>query len=85
MGKKKELILNVILFLYSYYHKTSNISHLSGEKYCWSLRCSWSIAFRRCSNYIFILNLTPGFNGPGKDNCKTRWETFEFRDLVHLI
>ena len=31
-------------------------------------RCSWSIACRRCSNYIFILNLTPGFNGLGKDN-----------------
>ena len=23
---------------------------------------------RRCSNYILILNLTPGFNGLGKDN-----------------
>ena len=22
-----------------------------------SLRCSWSIAYRRCSNYIFILDL----------------------------
>ena len=22
---------------------------------CWSLRCSWSIACQRCSNYIFIL------------------------------
>ena len=30
---------------------------------------------QRCSNYIFILNLTPGFNGLGKDNCKTRWES----------
>ena len=25
-------------------------------------------------NYIFILNLTRGFNGLGKDNCKTRRE-----------
>ena len=40
------------------------------------LRCSWSIACRRCSNYIFILDLTPGFNGLHKDNCETRWETF---------
>ena len=32
------------------------------------------------ANYIFILNLTPGFNGSGKDNCKTRWETFVFWD-----
>ena len=53
----------------------------------WSLRCSWSIACRRCSNYIFILDLTPGFNGLGKDNYKTRRETFRFSswDLVRLI
>ena len=25
-----------------------------------------------CSNVIFILDLTPGFNGLGKDNYKTR-------------
>ena len=43
---------------------------------------SWSIACRHCSNYIFILNLTPGFNGLDKDNCKTRQETFSFWDLV---
>ena len=47
---------------------------------CWSLRCSWSIA-----NYIFLLNLTCGFNGLGKDNCKTRRETFMFGDWVRLI
>ena len=40
---------------------------------------------RRCSNYIFILDLTPGFNGLGKGNCKTRRESFEFGDLVWLI
>ena len=33
---------------------------------------------RCCSNYIFILDLTPGFNRLGKYNCKTRWETFKF-------
>ena len=38
---------------------------------------------RRCSN--FILNLTPGFNGLGKDNFKNRRETFKFWDLVGLI
>ena len=59
--------------------------HLSRQKHCRSLRCSWSIACRRCSNYIFILDLTPGFIGLGKDNCKTRWETFKFVDLVCLI
>ena len=39
---------------------------------CWSLRCSWSIACQRCSTYISILELTLGFNGLGRDNCKTR-------------
>ena len=43
---------------------------------------SWSTACQCCSNYIFILNLLPGFNGLGKDNCKMRQETFKFEDLV---
>ena len=55
------------------------------ELSCWSLRCSWTIACRRCSNYIFILNLTPGFNGLGKVNYKMRREAFKFRYLVRLI
>ena len=51
---------------------------------CWSARCSWSITCRRCSNYIFILDITPGFNGLGKDNYKTKRESFKlkFCDLV---
>ena len=53
--------------------------------HCWSLRCIWSIACRRCYNHIFTLDLTPGFNGFGKDNCKTRRETFKFWDLMRLI
>ena len=40
---------------------------------------------RRCSNYIFILDLTPGFKGLGKDDFKRRWESFKFWDLVRLI
>ena len=43
------------------------------------------VACRRCSNYIFILDLTPGFNGWGKDDCKTRRKSFKFGDLVRLI
>ena len=46
---------------------------------------SWIIPCRRCSNYIFILNLTPGFDGLGKDNCEMRRETFKFWRLVHLV
>ena len=45
-------------------------THLSRQQNCLSLRCSWSIACRRCSNYIFILDLTPGFNGLDKDNSR---------------
>ena len=57
---------------------------------CWSLRYSWSIACQRCSNYILILELIPGFNRLGKNNDKTRWEFFFFffwggGDLVGLI
>ena len=59
--------------------------HFSRQLSCWSLRCSWSIACRRCSNYIFILHLTPGFNILCKDNYKQRRETFKFGDLVQVI
>ena len=54
---------------------------------CWPLRCSrsQSIACRRCSKYIFILDLTPGSNELGKGKCKTRRGWFKFWDLVHLI
>ena len=55
--------------------------HLSRQLSCWSLRCSKSIACLRCSNYIFILDLTPRFNRVRKYNCKARRETFTFCDL----
>ena len=68
------------------YRQVSNIRRtLLAILHCWSLRCSWSIACRRCSNYIFILNLTPGFNRLGKDNYKIRREAYKFWDLVRLI
>ena len=60
-------------------------THLNRQYNCWSLRCSWSIADRRCSNYTFILDLTSGFKGLDKDNCWTGRETFKFWDLVRLI
>ena len=47
-------------------------------------QCSWTIACRRCSNFVCILILTPGFNGLGiyVENCnKMKREKFEFRDL----
>ena len=38
-----------------------------------------------CSNYILILDLSPGFDRMCNDKWKTRQEAFEFRDLVPLI
>ena len=46
--------------------------------------CRWSIACRRCSNYISILDFTTGFNVLGGDNQKTRQESFKFFNLVRL-
>ena len=41
-----------------------------------SLIILWNIICL-ASNYIFILDWTPGFNWLGKDNCKARRETFK--------
>ena len=57
------------------YPQTSYVNHLSRQLKFW---CSWSIACRRCSNYIFIRDWTPGFSGLDKDSRKTRRETFKF-------
>ena len=43
-----------------------------------------ALRLRHCSNYIFILDLTPGFIGLVKDNCKTWWGAIKFGDLVQL-
>ena len=59
--------------------------HLCRQDNHWSLRCSWSRACRCCSNYIVILDLNPGFNGLGKDDYKTRRESFKFWDYVRLL
>ena len=53
--------LNNFKFGYSQ-SNLKNYLHLSRQYTCWSFRCSWSSADRRCSNYIFILDLTPGLN-----------------------
>ena len=37
------------------------------------------------SDVVSILDLTPGFNGLGKDNCTRRRELFKFGDLVQLL
>ena len=66
------------------YRKTSNISRSGQLKYR-SFRCSWSIACLRCSNYIFILDLTSGFKGFGKGSRKTIRESCGCLDLVRLM
>ena len=58
--------------------------HLNRQWTCWSLRCSWSITRWRCSNYIFILDFTTGFNGLDNDNCKMRQESLKFWEAVPL-
>ena len=60
------------------HRQTSDISRISvGNKLADHANC-WSIACRCCSNYIFILVLTPGSDRLGKENCKTRREPFKF-------
>ena len=64
---------------YHIYGQVSKIGRtLAGNKIV-DHSCSWSIACQHCCNYIFILNLIPGIDSLGKDNCKTR------RVFVHLI
>ena len=82
-GKRLYVLLINIACVISVYRQTSNISHTLVST-CWLLRCSCSIAFRRCSNYSFILDLTPGFNGLGKGNCATRRESFKLWDMARL-
>ena len=60
-------------------------AHFSRQYNCWSVRCGWGTAGRRCSNYIFILDLTPGFSGMGKYSCMARREIIKCLDLVRLI
>ena len=40
---------------------------------------------QRVSNYIVILDSTPGFNGSGRENWKTGRETIKFSDFIHLV
>ena len=59
------------------YHQTFIISRIVvGNKIVdhWDV-INWSITCRRYSSFILILEWTPGLNGSGKGNCKTRWET----------
>ena len=60
-------------------------AHLSTQLNCCSFRCSWRIVCRRCSSYIFILDLTHDFNGLCRDKCKTKRATLKCWDMVRRI
>ena len=77
-------LVKILLLLIFIYCQTPNKTNLIRQSTCASFRCSWSSASEGCSNYMFILDLTPCFHGLGKDNCKTRQVTSKFLDLVHL-
>ena len=83
------LLCNILVWSFtSSWDLPSNLqyrSHLSWQSNDWSLRYSWSIAYRHCSNNIFILELTSDFNRLGTDNCMMRLEPFKSYDLVRLI
>ena len=69
------------------YRQTSNISYiLVGTK----LVDHSDVVGDACQCAVpttssFSIDLAPGFNGLGKENCKTRRESFKFCDLVQLI
>ena len=52
---------------------------------CWSLRCSWSIACRRCSNYIFILDLDLASMDWTKTTVRRDKNLCKFCNLVRLL
>ena len=61
-------VINRVWLNYKIYHQTPNKScTLVGNR-----------IVHRCSNFIFIFDLTSGLNGLGKDKCKTRRERVKF-------
>ena len=68
------------------YRETSNIScTLVGNKFVddSDVVGAWPVSDAQ-TYYIFIINITLGFNGLHKDNCMTRQETYKCYDLVGL-
>ena len=67
MAIKRLIYIHIYIPISLWYQR-----HLWWESNCWSLWCSWSCARRRCSNYVFILDLLHGFNRLCKTNCKAK-------------
>ena len=75
-----------VIWSYPQYCQTSNVRcTLIGNKIVDHSDVVGALPVGAAPKYIFILNLTFGFNGLDKDSCKTRWETFKFWDLMWLI
>ena len=71
---------------YENYRQNPNISHTwTGNKIVDPSDVVGASPVGAAPSYNFILDLTPGFNGLGKDNGKMRRETFKFWDLLGLI
>ena len=68
-------------------HQISNIGHtFLGNKIVYHSDVAGAAPTgRRCSNYIFIIDLASGFNRLCKNCCKTRRETFKLWEVVPLI
>ena len=81
------IYIYIYVYIYMYvYRQVSIIRHtLLGNKIVDHSDLVGESPVARCSNYIFILELTPGFIELDKDNSKTRRETLKFGDLAFLI
>ena len=70
------------------YHQTSDINHTLVDNkivdHSDVVGASPVGATPTTSSFSF-LDITPGFNGWGRDNCKMGQETFKCWDLLHLI
>ena len=68
------------------YRKTSNIRRtLVGNKIVDHSDVVGASPIGAAPHYIFLLDLTSGFKGLGKDSHKTIWESVKCWDLVRLI
>ena len=69
-----------------YYRQTSTMSRtLVGNKILDHSDVVGASPVCTAPTNIFILDLTDGFSGLGKDNCRTRRETFQLCDFMWLM
>ena len=69
-----EILFHDIFVWFINYHQTFNIRHtLVGNKIVDHSDVVGALPCLLVRLQLLILDLTPGFNGLGKDNCKMRW------------